>query len=574
MSVGAPPNSSSQLPDRTANFAREFLSALFMSLRTAQIHDPTNQAYQMALSRLHQSAEALYAATGGFVIRILDDAFFVNGARLTFDQGSNAAMRTLRALLEAQSLGGFTIESNPTVQGLLELISLVANRGTDLDGEGGEEELRKLNISLLGPQRLVDGTSTKVDRGAVAVHTYAKLMLAIRDRLRQLRPGDTSESLEAIPGEIRAVRVVQDLVELVSERIDLLLQLATNTQGGAPEELHGANACVLSVALGYSAGFHRRDLGDLGVAALFHHLGPYVVPGDPRQHDMFAAAALSHTLAESGVGRSLYTRAMILAEQQTSSGTGPRKAHPFSRTLRVAAAYSRLVLGYGVSDGVARTPIDALSTMQRDPTGWLDPKSVDLLINLLRAFPPGSQVVLDSGQYAVVSTPLNIRWDRPIVRVASRPPKSVDLMTQDSSARYVDHIVGTQKFLGAQPAQGQATAAPPTPAIDLPVPVPLEQSPTIGPRSALTGLPTSSSRLTPLSLARPRAPVDDLMLSGSPSPASGQSVPPGPMAPRRPDSVPPAPPSTALRATIRGPHGDALRGSEDRTGTRSEERTR
>ncbi|MEO1334226.1 MAG: hypothetical protein AAFV29_01225, partial [Myxococcota bacterium] len=82
MSRSDPPTGAARLPDRTANFAREFLSALFMSLRTAQIHDPGNRAYQTALTRLQQSAEALYAASGGFEVRVVDEFFFINGARL------------------------------------------------------------------------------------------------------------------------------------------------------------------------------------------------------------------------------------------------------------------------------------------------------------------------------------------------------------------------------------------------------------------------------------------------------------------------------------------------------------
>ena len=456
MSTGTGP---AKLSDRAANFAREFLSALFMSLRTAQIHDPTNNAYQSALTRLQQAAEALFAASGGFEVRIVDDSFYLNGTRLRFDAGSATAMRTLRELIEAQQLGGFSIESAPTAQGLLELIALIADRA-GRETAGQEEELRRLNIGVLGPQRVVEEATTRVDRGTFAVHTYAKLILAIRDRVRQIA-GEPPESHSIGSGEIKAVRVVQDLVELFSERVDLMLRLATNTEGAGPEELHGANTCLLSLALGHTLGFHRRDLGDIGTAALFHHLGPLIVGSDPRHHDLQASAALSRTLAESAAGNSLFTRAMIMAEQLSSTGTSPRTAHPFSRVLRVAAAYSRLVLGYGIAGGAALTPVDALSSMRRDSTGWLDPSCVDLLINLLRVYPPGVQVVLQSGRYAVVSTPLNARLDRPLVRVATRPPRTIDLMAQRNN-EFTDGITGTQRLLGAAPAQGQATNAPAT----------------------------------------------------------------------------------------------------------------
>lgn len=453
---------SPRLPDRVANYARDFLSALFMSLRTAQIHDPTNQAYQTALGRLHQSADALFATTGGFEMRIVDDSFFINGTRLQFDPGSSAAMRTLRSLLEAQKLGGFTIKSSPTAQGLLELVSLIANRRPS-DTTPGSADLPQLDIALLGVQRVVDGASNQIDRGRFCLHIYAKLILAIRQNLRPASPNGT-EDPPALEGTLRSVRVVQDLVEVVSERIDLLLRLATNTRGANVSELHGVNTCVLSVALGYSLGFHRRDLGDLGVAALNHHLGPALTPA-ARGLDLPTAVSMTRTLAETGIGRSLFTRAMILAEQTPDPAEPtPKRAHPFSRVVRVASTFSRLLLGYGTPNGERRMPIDALDALRRDHSGWLDPQVVDLLINLLRAYPPGAQVVLESGHYAIVSSPLNRRWDRPVVRVASRPPTSIDLMAQ-ADGHFVNQVVATQAFLGAEPAQGQAMAAPPPQAV-------------------------------------------------------------------------------------------------------------
>ena len=523
-------NTGGRLPDRVANFAREFLSALFMSLRTAQIHDSTNQAYQTALARLHQSAEALFAATGGFEVRVVDDSFFVNGARLQFDQGSGAAMRILRHLLEQQSLGGFSIQSAPTVQGLLELIGLVANRG-GRDGGDAHEELPKFNIGVLGLQKIVDTSSTKIDRSAFGVHTYAKLILTIRDQIRRLQPIDQPESARATIEEIRAVRVVQDLVELLSDRIDLLLRLATNTTGAAPEELYGVNSCVMSIAMGYSLGFHRRDLVDIGVGALFHHLGS-VVPGHGGRADHAAAVSLTRLLGETGIGRSLFTRAMIVAEQQPSPEAGRDKAHPFSRVVRVAAAFSRLLLGSG-NPSEAHLPVDVLATMRRDPTGWLDLNLVDLLMNLLRAYPPGTNVVLASEQHAVVATPLNWRWDRPVVRVASRPPRSVDLLAQQDDA-YVDEIVGTQVFLGAEPPQGQATSAP----ANLPAPEALP--PPVSAPEAYPPIPSLGIRI--------EAPVEHP--AGAPTSAPPSPIPPAPPGaiPVAPQTVPQAP--VAFRSTV------------------------
>ena len=72
---------------------------------------------------------------------------------------------------------------------------------------------------------------------------------------------------------MRAVRVLQNLIELCDHRADLLLRLSTNHEGAIPAVLHGVNVCMLSLALGRALGLTRAQLVDLGVGALFHHIG-------------------------------------------------------------------------------------------------------------------------------------------------------------------------------------------------------------------------------------------------------------------------------------------------------------
>jgi hypothetical protein len=70
------------LPPKALEHARAFLSALFMGLRTAQIHDTSNSAFTKAVDTVHRAAEALYASTGGFQVQFVDESCFLNGVRL------------------------------------------------------------------------------------------------------------------------------------------------------------------------------------------------------------------------------------------------------------------------------------------------------------------------------------------------------------------------------------------------------------------------------------------------------------------------------------------------------------
>ena len=364
-----------RLSPKAVELAHDLLSALFMGLRTAQIHDVSNAAFEAAVQRVHEAAVALHAATGGFDVQFVEDSLFVNGVRLRFEAGAHASMRTLRGILESRELGGFRMRSSPTYDAIHRLLSVFAAGARD--AERGPRALEAADIVLLGTQRLADGKGpATVDRGAFALHCYAKLILALRERHALLDPSREDEHRPSI----RLERVVQDMVDLSAERADLLLILASNRQGAAPEDLYGAGACAASLALGRALGFERRDLGDLGVAALLHHLAASSPERARAGEPLECTGALWHVLAESGAGRAPFSRAMLIAEQEPlPPEVSSRPPHPLSRALRVASAYCRWITGYGVAGGRRLPPAEAIALIRADRSGWLDQRIVALL---------------------------------------------------------------------------------------------------------------------------------------------------------------------------------------------------
>ena len=457
-----------RLSEKAIQLAHDFLSALFMGVRTAQIHDATNAAYSHALDRVHESAAALYSAVGAFDVKVVEQSVFINGVALRFQGKSFQAMRNLAVTLESRQMGGFRMAQAPTYDAMQRLISIFAT-GAKGNLESHRQLLQQAQIGVFGVQRLGDDNgAAKVDRGVFALHSYAKLILGLREHAAIIEHVRQHGDLEQLRPRIRVVRVIQHLAELCDDRLDLLLKLASNNSGATSEELTAANACVLSLALGHALGLHRRDLGDLGMAALFSELGRQVMPSADTSREARNAAALASLLSESGVGQGLYTRAMVLTEQVLrphASLEGMRRAHPFSRLVRVALAYCRLISGLELADGATYSPPEAVQTLRADRSGWLDPRLVDLLANLLRVFPRGTPVVLDSGHPALVAETNTEVFDSPMVRVAGNPPSVLDL---DPRRQPPTRVAFTQQFLGTEPVQGGVvTSAPQATSADL-----------------------------------------------------------------------------------------------------------
>jgi hypothetical protein len=129
----------------------------------------------------------------------------------------------------------------------------------------------------------------------------------------------------------------------------------------------------------------------------------------------------------------------------------------------LCATYDQLCSGYGLRRAVRGAPFDVLSLLARDQTGRFDPELVDLLINVLRVFPVGVQVVLQSGGRGVVWTHDGPRrWDRPVVALLEPHRVDIDLMSR-AGGRFTDGIIGTLRFLGAPPLPGAEALPPPAP---------------------------------------------------------------------------------------------------------------
>lgn len=447
--------------ERLAEQAKSFLSALFMGTRTARIHSTSNRAYENAVRTLFDATRALYSATNGFRIVFVGDTTLLNDQRLRIDSTTFAVTRTLRAILEAKNLGGIGVDSPPTHESSQALIELL---GTE--GEVDREAARRAQILPIAPQAFVDDQrgEVKVDPRERATRVYAKLLIALRDHFERYQAeGPTTADLR----RLRIVRIIQDLVEITSRVPAALLLLANHRSPDWPTERHGANTCILSVSMGLALGLDRTSIMDLGVAAALHHLG-IDRPFDDRPGLLDVDAihrGVARLLSETSISPSSVRRAMVIGSHRrpvAARTDEPERRPPplMSRIVGLAATYDQLCSGYGLQRPVQGAPVDVLALLLRDQTGRFDPQLVDLLINILRVYPVGAQVVLQSGGRGIVSSHGGSRrWDRPVVAQLDPVRANVDLMVREADGRFRDGIVGTIRFLGAQPLSGGDASA-------------------------------------------------------------------------------------------------------------------
>jgi len=192
---------------------------------------------------------------------------------------------------------------------------------------------------------------------------------------------------------------------------------------------HLMRVAHLSLLVGQAAGLPQDALQDLGVAALYHDCG-YAAGGQAgdaavgfREHPMTGARLL---MRQRGFHEAKTRRVLVALQHHRDANAHPRPGL-FGRIVRIAEDYDTLSRRSG-----KLSPTMALAAMLKAAGTLYDPVLLQLLINTLGAYPPGTLLQLEDGRTlrAVAPIPGAEHFTSPVarcVRLADGSPAPADL---------------------------------------------------------------------------------------------------------------------------------------------------
>jgi HD-GYP domain-containing protein (c-di-GMP phosphodiesterase class II) len=243
---------------------------------------------------------------------------------------------------------------------------------------------------------------------------------------------------------------------------------------------HSVNVCIFAIAIGKRLRLGKRQLYDLGVAALLHDVGKSRVPLELIQKE----GALTEEEWRSMQSHPWYGVLALFQMQQSSDlpyrGMVTAYEHHMKLDLtgyprpvrrRNISFYSKIV---AVADGFDaatsrrsyQTPIqpdEVLREMWQNRRRGYDPVLVKELVNLVGIYPVGTCLILDTNEVAIVQSrnPEPDLLNRPLVRIAlstegemMKPALLVDLAEKAAGGRFKRSIVkvADPSKLGITPA--------------------------------------------------------------------------------------------------------------------------
>ncbi len=425
-----------ELATRVRERGEGLVRQLYGAVRMTRLHALDNQAYDKPILELGETLTELVDLLGAVHLVAVEDQVYVNDVRVRLDPRTDLG-RLLGEELRRHRVGGLTFHGVPDP---LDLRSLVALFARQPDPRKPRQVLQGVLVShgidcieLTGVFRYrTSGERAAPQRGDVARVAFraAALVDAAFDNLGANR----------IPNPLPIRRAVTDILEAGAGAVGLWQEHDVASAYSA----HSLRVALTSMLIGRGLNLSDEALQDLGVAAMFHDVGYAAregaesmdgeddaeLAGYPPPLERHPSAGARLLLRQRGFHAAKIHRVLATLHHHRDCEDDRGRPLLFGRILRIAEAYDNLQR----PDGGDRSPPDALRSLKRYAGSRYDPVLVQLLVNTLGCYPPGTMLQLEDGRVVrSVSVARNqATFDKPLCELVRRAdgsePRERDLV--------------------------------------------------------------------------------------------------------------------------------------------------
>ncbi len=405
-------------------------------IRTSRLYAADNQAFDKPVAEFRACLEQLVNRLGPVHLVTVEDQVYVNDVRVRFGEKVGKPGE-LGAELRKHNVGSITfhaVASDEDIRALIAGFARPPAPGSPRVALTRALEKRGVkHIEFGGIYRyLMAGESRQARRD---VHGLVERAQRTVDQMW----GNTSSGrvLNMLP--LR--RMVAEILDIGPEHESLW----DNPPRGADHVAHAQRVNHLALLLGKAIGLDHSILQDLGVAALLHDVGYAAPPEDVR------TSHLPHIVAHCVEGARLLACRRgfheakvrrVLASLHHHRDNQDRRGKPplFARIIRIAEDYDNYVR----PEAGGLSPPEAIMCIAAGAGARYDPLLVQVFVNTLGRFPPGTLLQLTDGSVvrviSVVRAPSLFATPRARLMVmfdgaAPNEPRVLDLATEGRPAK-------------------------------------------------------------------------------------------------------------------------------------------
>lgn len=461
----------SSLPfnEDAAKLGKNLANQFCVLMKTAQIHDMSNVAFDQPSENFMKTFEEMVRSGIDISLNLRGDYLYMGETKLKMDIDSFISFTSITEEMKKRGVGGITFKGPSRVGDIKRFISIFAS--IDTKSESPYESLSKqiTKMGLLGveiekfEEQKENFEEILEDTKEIAKSTYFKTITAVSEVMENLKLGQ-SVSIK------RAKRVVQSMVDLLLHEESTLLGLTTLRCHDEYTHNHSVNVCIMALTLGQRLGYHKRNLGEIGIASLLHDIGKSEIPLDilnkpsdfseeewkiMRRHPIHGVRSI---IKLKGLNESAIRVAMGSFEHHLNYDLSgypklqrKRDVTLIGRIIGIVDCYDALTSSR-VYNRSPFPPEKALRFMLNKSGKAFDPILLKIFINAIGIFPVGTLVLLSTNELGVIvqANPNPEYIDRPKVRLITDRSGNeingeiIDLTETDpSSGRVTRSIIKT-----------------------------------------------------------------------------------------------------------------------------------
>jgi hypothetical protein len=380
-----------ELANRVRELGERLAHLLLGLLRMTRMHSPDNHAFDRPVEEFHNTLVHLDELLGSIHLVAVEDQVYVNDIRIRTAEKVTSTQE-LGAELQRHNVGGVTFHrplEGPAIRALIGCLGAEPAPGEprhalavalEAAGVAAVELQGRFRFRMAG-----EGGQEVLTKRA---DLLPRALAATDEAFQNLAAG-------RVPNPLPLRRVVTEILEgdLAAE------ELWVDLPEGPSLARHQLRVALVALLVGRSARLAQGLLQDLGVSALYHDCGYALgASGTPVPPETHPAAGAWLLLRQKGFHEAKARRIRATLEHHRDASARP---HPglFARLLRIAEDYDTL------THRAALSPTLALAKMLTAAGTLYDPVLLQLAVNALGAYPPGTLLRLEDGTVVRVATP-------------------------------------------------------------------------------------------------------------------------------------------------------------------------
>jgi HD-GYP domain-containing protein (c-di-GMP phosphodiesterase class II) len=385
------------------NDIRNLILYFSSSIHIARVFQTKSQTLYQHAEKMHQFLTDLFKELKQVELSISDNHLFFNDERASVEMGIMGRYRSLIHDLKTLSIGSILFTELPELE---EIVSFLCCLGMNLatikhsfdkiSDSLKNDGVKSIKISRVENSNQRDGILRSIRKEALS---------SLLDSIGYLK----KVTIEEEANIFEAKRIVRKFTDLLFKERSYLIALTIIKDIGSYTFNHSANVCILAIAMGIELGLSRKDLLELGIAALFHDLGKIDIPGDIlnkpdtltnieyekiKQHPYLSAERIIFLKGVEEVP--VFALRGILEHHIDFSGNGypdisTKKPTLFARVIRIVDSYDAMTTPRIYQN--VRSPFEALKYIIKS-TDIYDPSLVKVFLDIMGIYPPGTIVLL------------------------------------------------------------------------------------------------------------------------------------------------------------------------------------